>query len=86
MTTLLNQLKRQDVGAATRPASLHTQHDGTQRPLGIPALRDRIVQEVLWAILTWSTSRTSIRTLAASAKVVAQCTQSESSCPCSTAA
>ena len=86
MTALIDQLKRRTYEPQPVRRVYIPKHDGKQRSLGIPALRDRIVQEALRPSSTRFMSRISIPTPTASAKVVAPWTQSQSSCPCSTAA
>ena len=51
MTALLDQLKRRTYEPQPVWRVYIPKHDGKQRSLGIPALRDRIVQEALRAIL-----------------------------------
>ena len=51
MSSLLDQLKRRTYQPQPVRRVYIPKHDGKQRPLGIPALRDRIVQEALRAIL-----------------------------------
>ena len=51
MTALIDQLKRRTYKPQPVRRVYIPKHDGKQRSLGIPALRDRIVQEALRAIL-----------------------------------
>ena len=51
MKILIDQLKRKTYKPQPVRRVYIPKHDGKQRPLGIPALRDRIVQEALRAIL-----------------------------------
>ena len=51
MTALIDQLKRRTYEPQPVRRVHIPKHDGKKRPLGIPALRDRIVQEALRAIL-----------------------------------
>ena len=51
MKMLIDQLKRKTYKPHPVRRVYIPKHDGKQRPLGIPALRDRIVQEALRAIL-----------------------------------
>ena len=51
MKMLIDQLKRKTYKPQPVRRVYIPKHDGKQRPLGIPALRDRIVQEALRAIL-----------------------------------
>ena len=51
ITALIDQLKCRTYEPQPVRRVYIPKHDGKQRPLGIPALRDRIVQEALRAIL-----------------------------------
>ena len=51
MTALIDQLKRKTYPPQLVRRFFTPKHDGKKRPLGIPALQDRIVQETLRAIL-----------------------------------
>ena len=86
ITALIDQLKRRTYEPQPVRRVYIPKHDGKKRPLGIPALRDRIVQEAFGPSSTRFTSRIFTRTPTVSAKVVARWTQSQSSCPCSTPA
>src|SRR5208337_1489288 len=43
--------QKRDVSAAAGPARVHPQRDGKQRPLGIPCIRDRVVQTATMLVL-----------------------------------
>lgn len=86
MTMLIDQLKRrtyepQPVRRAIYPSTTANSARWASLPSGTASCRKHFGPS-----LTRSTSRTSIRTPTASARVAAPWTQSQSSCPCSTAA